>query len=56
MSYIPHIAIFLLVLCPLYIPIGVSIVNAIHTRRSRMPVLAPRDRQPRRFELAIESD
>ena len=48
------IAIFLLVLCPLYIPIGVSVVHAIHTWRS--PVLAPRDRQPRRCELATESD
>lgn len=56
MSYIPHIPTFLLVLSPLFIPIGVSVVHAIRTWRPRMPVLAPAARQPRRVELAVEID
>ena len=40
MSYIPHILTFLLVLSPLFIPIGVSVVHAIRTWRPRLPVLA----------------
>jgi len=55
MSYIPHILTFLLVLSPLFIPVGVSVVHAIRTWRSRSPVLAPAiARQPRRLELAVE--
>jgi hypothetical protein len=57
MSYIPHILAFLLVLSPLFIPIGVSVVHAIRTWRPRLPVLAPlAARQPRRLELAVELD
>jgi hypothetical protein len=57
MSYIPHILTFLLVLSPLFIPIGVTVVHAIRTWRSRLPVLAPAAvRQPRRRELAVEFD
>ena len=57
MSYIPHILMFLLVLSPLFIPIGVSVVHAIRTWRPRLPVLAPAAaRQPRRLELAVEFD
>ena len=39
-SYIPHILAFLLVLWPLLIPIGVSVVHAVRTRRLRLAVLA----------------
>jgi len=57
MSYIPHILTFLLVLSPLFIPIGVSVVHAIRTWRPSLPVLAPAAaRQPRRLELAVEFD
>jgi hypothetical protein len=53
---IPHILTFLLVLSPLFIPIGVSVVHAIRTR-PRLPVLAPATaRQRRRLELAVEFD
>ena len=53
MSYMPHILTFLLVLSPLYIPVGVTVVHAIRTMRPRLPVLAP-PRQSRRLELAVE--
>ena len=57
MSYIPHILTFLLVLSPLFIPIGVSVVHAIRTWRPRLPVLAPAaTRQRRRLALAGEFD
>jgi hypothetical protein len=57
MSYISPILIFLLVLSPLFIPIGVSVVHAIRTWRPRLPVLAPvAARHPRRLELAAEFD
>ena len=57
MSYIPHILTFLLVLSPLFIPIGVSVVHTIRTWRPRLPVLAPAAaRQPRRLQLAVEFD
>jgi hypothetical protein len=57
MSYIPHIITFLLVLSPLFIPVGVTVVHAIRTWRSRSPVLAPAiARQRRRLELAVELD
>jgi hypothetical protein len=57
MSYIPHILTFLLVLSPLFIPVGVSVVHAIRTWRSRSPVLAPATTgQRRRLELAVELD
>jgi hypothetical protein len=58
MSYVPHILVFLLVLSPLFIPIGVSVVHAIRTWRPRLPgsvpvvVVRPR----RRLELAVEFD
>jgi hypothetical protein len=41
MSYIPPILTFLLVLSPLYIPVGVTIVHAIETWRSRSSVPLP---------------
>jgi hypothetical protein len=57
MSYIPHILTFLLVLSPLFIPIGVSVVHAIRTWRPSLPVLAPAaGRQRRCLELAVEFD
>ncbi len=57
MSYIPHILTFLLVLSPLFIPVGVTVVHAIRTRRSRLTGLAPATaRQRRRLELAVEFD
>jgi uncharacterized membrane protein len=57
MSYIPQILTFLLVLSPLFIPIGVSVVHATRTWRPRLPVLAPvAARQRRRLELAVEFD
>jgi hypothetical protein len=57
MSYMPHVLAFLLVLSPLFIPIGVSVVHAIRTWRPRLPVPAPAAaRQPRRLELAGEFD
>ena len=57
MWYVPHILAFLRVLSPLFIPIGVSVVHAIRTRRPRLAVLAPAAaRQPRRLELAVEFD
>lgn len=57
MSYIPHILTFLLVLLPLFIPIGVSAVHAIRTWRPSLPVPAhAAARQPRRLELAGEFD
>jgi hypothetical protein len=57
MSYIPPILTFLLVLSPLFIPIGVSVVHAIRTWRPRLPVPAPAAaRHPRRLELAVELD
>ena len=57
MSYIPPILTFLLVLSPLFIPVGVTVAHAIRTRRPRLPVLAPGTaRQRRRLELAVEFD
>jgi len=41
MGYIPYILTFLLVLSPLFIPIGVSGVHAIRRWRPRSSVLAP---------------
>jgi hypothetical protein len=57
MSYIPCILTFLLVLSPLFIPVGVTVVHAIRTWRPRLPVLAPAAApQPQRLELATEFD
>ena len=57
MSYVPHILVFLLVLSPLFIPIGVSVVHAIRTWRPSLPALAPAAAlQRRRLELAVEFD
>jgi hypothetical protein len=57
MTYIPHILTFLLVLSPLFIPIGVTVVHAIRTWRPRLPVLAPAAaRRRQRLELAAEFD
>jgi hypothetical protein len=57
MSYVPHILTFLLVLSPLYIPVGVTVVHAIETRRRRhLPVLTPAAARNRRRELAAEFD
>jgi hypothetical protein len=57
MSYIPHILTFLLVLSPLFIPTGVTVVHAIRTWRPSLPALAPAAAlQRRRLELAVEFD
>ena len=48
MSYVPHILTFLLVLSPLYIPVGVTIVHAIETWRSRSSVPVPATARERR--------
>ncbi len=59
MSYATPALIFLMVLSPLYIPIGVTVVHAIRGWRSRVtaldtaPARAPRRR---RLELAAEFD
>jgi hypothetical protein len=41
MGYIPYILTFLLVLSPLFIPVGASGVHAIRRWRPRSSVLAP---------------
>jgi hypothetical protein len=57
MSYLPHILTLLMVLSPLFIPVGVHVVHAIRTWRPRQPVRVPAiSRQRRRLELAIEFD
>jgi hypothetical protein len=57
MSYIAPILIFLMVLSPLFIPIGVTVVHAIRNWHPRLPVLAPATaRRHRRLELAAEFD
>ena len=57
MSYAPHILVFLLVLSPLFIPIGVSVVHAIRTWRPRLPGSVPAAAlERRRLELAVEFD
>ena len=57
MGCIPYILTFLLVLSPLFIPIGVSGVHAIRSWRPRLPVLAPAAAlQRRRLALAGEFD
>jgi hypothetical protein len=55
MEYVLPISIFLLVLSPLYIPVGVTIVHSIRNWRPRVPLvrLAPARRR-RRIELATE--
>ena len=57
MSYIPHILTFLLVLSPLYIPIGVTVVHAVRTRWQR-PQVSVRTAalRRRRLDLAVEFD
>lgn len=55
MEYFTSIAIFLMVLSPLFIPVGVTIVHTVRTWRLRVPVLdlaSVRWRQ--QLELAIE--
>jgi hypothetical protein len=57
MSYIPYILTFLLVLSPLYIPVGVTVVHAIETwRRRHLPELTPAAARNRRREMAAEFD
>jgi hypothetical protein len=57
MSYMPHILTFVLVLSPLYIPVGVTVVHAIRTWVPRLAVLAlAAARRPRRLEPAGEVD
>ena len=57
MEYLLPILIFLMVLSPLYIPVGVTVFHAIRTWRPRLPVLArAAARQPRRLERAVEID
>ena len=55
MEYFAPIAIFLMVLSPLFIPVGVTIVHTVRTWRPRVPVLdlAP-VRRRQRLELAVE--
>ena len=55
MEYVLPISIFLLVLSPLYIPVGVTIVHSVRTWRPRVPFvrLAPARRR-RRYELVTE--
>ena len=55
MEYVLPIAIFLLVLSPLYGPVGVAIVHGVRNWRPRVPFarLAP-VRRRRRLELATE--
>ena len=54
MSYIPHILTFLLVLSPLYIPVGVTIVHAFETWRSRSSVPVPTTALERRRLLGAD--
>jgi hypothetical protein len=55
MEYVLPISIFLMVLSPLFIPIGVSIVHAIRTWRPQLPVLARAASSERRLlEPAVE--
>ena len=58
MMYAAPVLIFLMVLFPLYIPIGVTVVHAVRSRRSRMPARKPTPaRAPqRRLQLAAEFD
>jgi hypothetical protein len=57
MSYARPILIFLIVLSPLFIPIGVTVVHAIRSRRPRLPALrAASTPRRRRLELAAEFD
>jgi hypothetical protein len=57
MSYIPHILTFLLVLSPLYIPVGVTVVHAIETwRRRGVPELTPAAARNLRRQMAAEFD
>jgi hypothetical protein len=57
MSYVVPILIFLMVLSPLFIPIGVTVVHAIRSRRPHLSALrAVPAAQRRRVELAAEFD
>lgn len=53
MEYVLPISTFLMVLWPLYIPLGVTIVHTVRNWRPRLPVvvLAPAGRR-QRLELA----
>jgi hypothetical protein len=55
MEYVLPISIFLLVLSPLYIPVGVTIVHSVSTWRPRVAFVqqAPA-RRLRRLQLATE--
>lgn len=59
MEYVQPIIIFLMVLSPLYIPIGVTVVDALHNwrqkRRSADLASSPHP-QRRRPTLAVELD
>jgi hypothetical protein len=57
MSYVVPLLIFLTVLSPLFIPIGVTVVHAIASRRPHLSRLrAVPAAQRRRVELAAEFD
>jgi len=56
MSYLPYLAVFLLVLTPVLIPAGVTLVHSVRTWRSRprhTPAVGRVRRQPR---LAAQFD
>jgi hypothetical protein len=55
MEYVLPILIFLVVLSPLFIPIGVTVLHAIRNWHPRLPVSVPSPRR-RRLELAVEFD
>lgn len=55
MEYVLPIAIFLLVLSPLYVPVGVTIVHSVRNWRPRVAFMLPAPvRRRRTLELAAE--
>ena len=55
MEYLAPIAIFLMVLSPLYIPVGVTLVHAVRDWRKRVPALTLASvRRRRRLQLDPE--
>jgi hypothetical protein len=55
MEYLLPIAIFLMVLSPLFIPVGVTIVHTVRNWRPRVPALhLALVRRRQRLQLAVE--